>query len=156
MITNLGGCSVGSYNAGRAFLAETMFSFFSLFIAFGTALDPGQREIYGPLLGPFFVSITLALVIFIGGGLEAGWTGPSMNPARCFGPAIAMSNEALYGKLWVFMLGPMIAAVPIAVLYRTIPPNTHVLYEQKQQRRLQMQQQPASVAELQLKQTQQQ
>lgn len=70
---NLGGCTLGSIAVGRALLAEAVTCCVTLFIAFGTALDSGQRQVYGPVLGPFFVSFTLALVIYFGGGLVPGY-----------------------------------------------------------------------------------
>ncbi len=75
----LGGCVLGTISQGRAFLAEIVACCVTLFIAFGTALDVGQREIFGPVLGPFFVSFTLALVIFLGGGLVPGYVKHTLN-----------------------------------------------------------------------------
>ena len=72
----LGGCSLGTLSVGRALIAEAVGSCVLLFIAFGTALDTGQREVFGPVLGPFFVSITVALIIFFGGGLVTGCGSP--------------------------------------------------------------------------------
>jgi glycerol uptake facilitator-like aquaporin len=70
----LGGCTLGSISQGRALLCEVVGSCIILFIAFGTALDVGQREVFGPVLGPFFVSFTLAIVIFLGGGIAPGYS----------------------------------------------------------------------------------
>lgn len=66
-------------------------SFILLFVAYGTALDPIQGEVFGPVVAPFFIGGILGMNIFVSGGvaLEEGYTGAGMNPARCFGPAIA-------------------------------------------------------------------
>jgi len=117
---NLGACTMGNLPKGRALLGELMGSLVILFIAFGTALDTSQREVFGPIFGPFFVSITIAFVIFAGGGLFPGWLGPIGNPARCLGPAVA-SN--MYDGHWVYWVGPFIAAIIIGCLYKTMPPK---------------------------------
>lgn len=57
-------------------------------LAFGVALDPRQRELFGPLGGPFAVGCSLGLVSFATAGLVPGYTGASMNPTRCFAFAI--------------------------------------------------------------------
>jgi len=116
----LGGCSVGSLSGGRALLCEVIGSCIILFVAFGTALDIGQREVFGPILGPFFVSFTLAIVIFFGSGLAPGYVGPVANPSRCFGPAVVTNT---YEFQWVFWIGPLIGALLMGLLYRFLPPG---------------------------------
>jgi aquaporin-4 len=96
---NLGACALGHIPQGRALIAEAAGSAFMLFVVFGTALDAGQREIYGPVVSPFFASFSLGLIIFFGGGLVTGFSGPIANPARCFGPAVV--SGMWYGQVRV-------------------------------------------------------
>jgi len=121
-------CFLGSIARGRALIAETVGSVIILFIAFGTALDIGQREIFGPILGPFFVGFSVAMVIFAGGGLVPGYIGPVGNPLRCFGPAVVSVD---FSGHWVFWVGPIIAAILVGVLYRTLPPGFHEIHLRK-------------------------
>ncbi len=65
-------------------------------LAFGVALDPRQRELFGPLGGPFAVGCALGLVSFATAGLVSGYTGASMNPTRCF--AFAISRHDFTGR----------------------------------------------------------
>jgi glycerol uptake facilitator-like aquaporin len=115
-------CTLGSVSAGRAFLAESVGACVLLFIAFGTALDVGQREVFGPVLGPFFVSFTVGLIIFFGSGLGKGFIGPVANPGRCTGPAVVADY---YHGLWIYWLGSMTGAVLMGLLYRFLPPGFH-------------------------------
>ena len=55
---------------------------------------------FGPRLGPLFVGCTLGLVSFASSGLISGYTGASMNPARCFAFAIARAD--FKGKVFLF------------------------------------------------------
>ena len=70
------------------------------FIAFGVGLDPRQAELYGQL-GPLLVGTTLGLVSFASAGVASGYTGAGMNPARCFGMAVARGG--FRGKNLVFI-----------------------------------------------------
>ena len=65
-------------------------------LAFGVALDPRQRELLGPLGGPFAVGCSLGLVSFATAGLVPGYTGASMNPTRCF--AFAITRHDFTGR----------------------------------------------------------
>jgi len=58
----------------------------------------------GRRLLPYAVGVVTALVIAVLGPLSGG----SANPARQFGPAL-LSGEA--GRLWVFVVGPVLGAV---------------------------------------------
>lgn len=68
------------------------------------------------------------MVIFIGGGIVPGYSGPIMNPARCFGPAVAMN--AFEGQL-IYWFGPLSASVLIAVVYWAVPPQHVAISQQK-------------------------
>ena len=93
------------------------------------------------MVAPFFIGAILAMNIFVSGGiaLEDGYTGAGMNPARCFGPAIATGEWVcvrlflLFNKMrfnlkfqhgqWVYWVGAIIASIIHALLYILVPPN---------------------------------
>ena len=116
-----GGCVRDSNTvlAGQALLLEAFSSLVLLFLAFGVALDPRQQKLFGPLAGPLAVGVALGLVSFAGSGLVLGFTGASMNPARCFAFAVARSN---FYDQWIWWVGPAIGAVLHAVAYHLAPP----------------------------------
>jgi hypothetical protein len=46
-----------------------------VFLAFGVGLDPRQREVFGPALGPIFVGIIVGGCSFLTGISRDGYTG---------------------------------------------------------------------------------
>ena len=45
------------------------------------------------------------------------FTDTSVNPARSFGPALFMSDDAL-ANVWVFIVGPLVGGVLAALIYK--------------------------------------
>lgn len=78
------------------------------------------------------------MVIFIGGGIVPGYSGPIMNPARCFGPAVAMDN--FEGQL-VYWFGPLSASILIAVVYWAVPPQHVAICQQMKEEKEKQRQQ---------------
>jgi glycerol uptake facilitator-like aquaporin len=70
---------------GDAFTVEFMTCLILLFFAFGVGLDPRQRKVVGPTLGPFLVGLSLAALGLGTAYSRYGYGGTSLNPARCFG-----------------------------------------------------------------------
>ncbi|XP_029821114.1 aquaporin-8, partial [Manacus vitellinus] len=74
---------------------------------------PTGRAVPGPLsqetLGAFAVTVD----ILAGGGVS----GACMNPARAFGPALVANYWDYH---WVYWVGPMVAALLVAVLVRLL------------------------------------
>lgn len=62
-------------SSGNAFAIEFTTCFALIFTAFGVGLDPRQREVFGPALGPIFVGLTLATCTFVSGFSREGFTG---------------------------------------------------------------------------------
>lgn len=60
---------------GSAFVLEFVTDLALIFLAFAIGLDPRQREVFGPTLGPIFVGIVLALCIVSTGFVRSGYTG---------------------------------------------------------------------------------
>ncbi|OAA63414.1 Aquaporin-like protein [Niveomyces insectorum RCEF 264] len=106
-------------SAGQALLLEFCSSFFMVFLAFGLGLDPRQAAVFGPQLGPALVGVVFGVVVFVTTGTAPGYTGAGMNPARCFGYSVARHDFAYY---WVWLLGPVLAAMLHGVLYNYVPP----------------------------------
>jgi aquaporin TIP len=87
-------------SATAGVVAETIMTFFLMYVVFGVAVDlRGARAIAGLCIG-----LTITLDIFVGGGL----TGAAMNPARWFGPALV---AGIYADWWVYWVGPIVGAV---------------------------------------------
>jgi len=87
-------------------------------------LDPRQSQIFGPIVAPFFVSITVAVFIFISSSMFVGYSGAGMNPSRCMAPSIALGDNLHH--IWIYAVGPITAALILAVLYNLLPPHHKV------------------------------
>lgn len=116
------GCSIDSsaVTASEALILETMSCLSLIFIAYGVGLDLHQRTVYGPILGPLFIGFALGLCTFVTSALKPGYTGASLNPARCFGLMVAEGKWDLH---WVHWAGPISAGALHGVLYWAIPPG---------------------------------
>jgi len=97
----------------QGFSLEAITTFFLVFVAFGTAIDPNPRA---PKLGGFAIGLTMTLGILATGPL----TGGAMNPARVFGPALAsgslLSAAAIQEHL-VYWCGPLVGGGAAGLLY---------------------------------------
>ncbi|KAL4903047.1 hypothetical protein BDW74DRAFT_180337 [Aspergillus multicolor] len=102
-----------------AFTIEFTTDFALLFLSFGVGLDPRQRDVFGPALGPILVGFVLAMCTFFTGISRPGYSGFSGNPARCFG-AMVGSHFAVYH--WIHWVGPLAASIAHGVLYYVFPP----------------------------------
>ena len=56
------------------------------------------------------IGLVLTMDILMGGSL----TGASMNPARTFGPALALGD---FSNIWVYMVGALVGGAAAALLY---------------------------------------
>lgn len=120
MTARLGGQLVSIDITGtQAILLEAIATFFLVFVVFGTAVDPKAPRVGG-----------LAIGLTLGAGMLAigPYTGGSMNPARSFGPAVAMGDFTAQAVYWV---GPILGGIAAALLYdklflrREIEPADH-------------------------------
>jgi glycerol uptake facilitator-like aquaporin len=62
----------------------------------------------GPKLNGAYVPFAVAAYIFTLGSLGGPFEGAAMNPARAFGPDLALWD---FSSLWVYLLGPTVGAV---------------------------------------------
>lgn len=132
------GCYIDTtkVSVGSAFAIEFTTDFALIFLSFGVGLDPRQRSVFGPALGPIFVGIVLGMCTFVTGFSRIGYTGfcefvyrpgktwnsnkfKAGNPARCFG-AMVGSHFASYH--WIHWVGPLSASIIHGMLYHFIPP----------------------------------
>jgi len=123
--SDLAACTKGSLSDGRAFGAEVMFSFALLFVAYGVAFDSRQGQLFGPIVAPLLIGVTLGLLIFSAGGISPPTATsppftPGMNWAMCTGPAFATEFE---GHEWIYVVGPIVAAGMVAVCFILVPPH---------------------------------
>ncbi|KAI5060348.1 hypothetical protein GOP47_0024768 [Adiantum capillus-veneris] len=132
--------SVGA-DSGPALVAELFFSFLLIAVALPLLIlcptsrcpapawrgQPSRKQNFTSFMDPallraaFIIGLLLGLLIFVSGQLlSPGYTSAGMNPARCFGPAVAEGGADLWRPQWVFWLGPFLAALLFAVLYGII------------------------------------
>src|SRR6266700_2735653 len=77
-------------------------TFFLVFVVYGTAVDERGRRVAG-----FAIGSTITLDILFGGPL----TGAAMNPARVFGPAVAVN---FWHDHYVYWIGPFLGGALIS------------------------------------------
>ena len=71
------------------------------FLVFGVGLDPRQAALFGPHLVPVLVGLCFGVVSYVSQGLTPGYAGANMNPAKCFGIAVATND---YSGKHIFVL----------------------------------------------------
>jgi len=89
----------------QAMVIEAVLTFFLVSAVFGSAVAGRNGNAAGLAIG-----LVLAMDILMGGSL----TGASMNPARSFGPALAMMD---FGGFVVYLVGPLVGAGVGGLLY---------------------------------------
>ena len=92
----------------HAVMFEAIATFFLVFVIFGTAVDPKA-----PRVGGFAIGLTVAADILAIGPL----TGASMNPARSFGPALAVN---IWEGHLIYWIGPIVGGVLAAQVYEWV------------------------------------
>ncbi|XP_052071843.1 aquaporin-8-like [Mytilus californianus] len=98
---------------GWAILCEAILTFVLVFTVLMNALDKRNQD---SVLTPLAIGFAVAVDI-MGGGMT---TGGSMNPARSFGPALAVSafNTDVWKHHYVYWIGPAIGSLVAAGIYR--------------------------------------
>jgi len=89
----------------KTIVVEAVLTFFLVTAVFGTAVAGRNGNAAGLAIG-----LVLTMDILAGGAL----TGASMNPARTFGPALALGE---FSYLWMYVVGPLAGGAAAAVLY---------------------------------------
>lgn len=101
-----------------------------MFPVYGTAFNPRQREIFGPIFPPILIGITIAILIYIGPSLGSfPFTGAGMNPSACSGIALSLANipgtddGAIFRHHSVYWVAPIVVSLLHAPLYALMPPH---------------------------------
>jgi MIP family channel proteins len=94
----------------RVIILEAILTFFLVIAVFGSAVAGRNGNAFGIAIG-----FVLAMDILCGGKL----TGASMNPARTFGPALALGREHL-AYFWMYVVGPLVGGGIAGVLYGSL------------------------------------
>jgi len=119
-----GNCATGPFmSRSMTLLIETVANFFFLFVVFGVALDPAQRVIFGPVLGPIFLSLALACIIFFT-GLSGQYQGTWNHPARCFGASVI--SGVWTEEVWISIVAWVLSSLIMGVLYLLVPFNHEI------------------------------
>jgi MIP family channel proteins len=90
-----------------AMILEAVMTFFLVLVVFATAVD--EKGAFNKVAG-FAIGLTITMGIMTGGPL----TGAAMNPARHFGPALAVNHWANWAVYWV---GPLAGGFLAGWLY---------------------------------------
>ena len=103
---------LGQYNLLSAFIFEVVATFLFLVCILGVTQKGGPAQIAGLAIG-----LTLVAIHIVGINV----TGVSVNPARSLGPAIVGmgTNPAALGKVWLFIIAPLIGAGIAGVLFKS-------------------------------------
>lgn len=133
-----GGCFFDPNLVGtrQMFTAEFTCSLVIIFLAFGVGLDPRQASTYGPALAPVLVGMVVGLTAFATSFAIPGYGGAGLNPPRCLaawigsghslgvtGPNSELGYSGSNGdRLWIYYLGPIVAAMVHGVFYQFVPP----------------------------------
>jgi aquaporin Z len=88
-------------------ILEAVMTFFLVLSVFATAVD--EKGAFNKIAG-FAIGLTITMGILVGGP----FTGGAMNPARHFGPALAVNHWANYG---VYYVGPLFGGFLAGWLY---------------------------------------
>ncbi len=105
---NLGAPALGGgVDAFSGACLEAIFTFFLVWVVFGTAVD-GKSTFKG--VAGIAIGLTISIDVLFGGPL----TGAAMNPARAFGPDLVQNDWADW---WVWWVGPLVGGAVAALVY---------------------------------------
>jgi aquaporin Z len=91
-------------------ILEAVTTFFLVLVVFATAVD--EKGAFRSIAG-FGIGLTISLGILVAGP----FTGGALNPARAFGPALAVSHWVNHGVYWV---GPLAGGFVAGLLYDSL------------------------------------
>ncbi|KAG6509940.1 hypothetical protein ZIOFF_027948 [Zingiber officinale] len=100
----------------KAIAWEIALTFILMIVISGAAADGRSvKELSGVAIGA---------IVFVNAIIAGKVTGPSMNPARSLGPAIAAQK---FDRLWLYIVAPVIGAVAGSTLYSflDLPENSN-------------------------------
>jgi aquaporin TIP len=105
---NLGAPALGGgVNAASGACLEAIFTFFLVWVVFGTAID--SKSTFKGVAG-IAIGLTISIGVLFGGPL----TGAAINPARAFGPELIQND---WTNAWVWYVGPLVGGGIAALVY---------------------------------------
>ncbi|XP_025088343.1 aquaporin-8-like isoform X1 [Pomacea canaliculata] len=109
---NLGSFAKDSVTPGQGVLCEMVLTMVLVMTVLLTAVDPITKTTLAPLAIGFAVTVDILAGILI--------TGASMNPARSFGPAVAIAyhDSDIWNYHYVYWVGPLVGSAIAASWYR--------------------------------------
>eukprot|EP01125_Pyxidicula_operculata_P007351 TRINITY_DN24_c0_g1_i1.p1 TRINITY_DN24_c0_g1~~TRINITY_DN24_c0_g1_i1.p1 ORF type:complete len:297 (+),score=37.92 TRINITY_DN24_c0_g1_i1:28-891(+) len=96
-------------DVGQAILMEITLTFLLVFTVFATA-GVADKESMGK-----FAPLSIGLAVLGGHLVGVPFTGPSMNPARSFGPAVVSGH---WEHHWLYWVGPMLGGISASLIYK--------------------------------------
>jgi len=96
-------------SVGGGILMEIILTFLLVFTVFATASLPGDSKDMGK-----FAPLSIGFAVLVAHIVGTPYTGPSMNPARSFGPAVIGGTWTHH---WVYWVGPLLGALFAAMTY---------------------------------------
>uniref|UniRef100_A0A0D9X4G1 Aquaporin n=1 Tax=Leersia perrieri TaxID=77586 RepID=A0A0D9X4G1_9ORYZ len=111
---------VAGVGAGEAFVVEVALTFVLVFVITAVATDPtSASEDYCKFFSKELIAIAIASAIMMNALVGGRSTGPSMNPARTIGAAVATGE---YSQMWIYLVAPPLGAIVGAGTYTLIKP----------------------------------
>jgi aquaporin Z len=107
---------IGTLGTTSALISEIALTFLFMYIIL-TATSKGRD----PKLAAFPIGLYLAAAILVG----APFSGPSLNPARSFGPALFAGGEAL-SELWLYAVGPVVGVLLAILIWKLVEPKAKI------------------------------
>jgi len=104
------GSGTSSINIGQGVLIEIVLTYTLVFTAFATAKLPREKSNMGRM-----APLAIGLAILIAHLFGALFTGPSINPARSFGPAVI---SGYWDNHWVYWVGPIVGGILAGLTYK--------------------------------------
>jgi MIP family channel proteins len=92
---------------GEALVIETLLSFIMMWVICGAGFDPRAN----PAAAPFAIGATVGIEVMLFGP----YAGASMNPARAFGPMMALGD---FSHFWIYVAGPVVGVMLGAAAWR--------------------------------------
>jgi glycerol uptake facilitator-like aquaporin len=142
----LGSCSGGTKTYEQMFVLEFMCCIIYLFSVYGTAFNPRQGEIFGQILPPILIGMTLGTLIYLSNSLGgAGFTGAGLNPSLCSGTNLAyvqipgVDYDKVFKHHSVYWLAPILSCAVSSFLYNLVPPFHDVIEKEKKIEQQQLQ-----------------
>ncbi|KAJ1267252.1 hypothetical protein BS78_07G042500 [Paspalum vaginatum] len=115
--------TVPRVGAAEAFFLELVLTFVLMFVITAVATDPASAMFISYVTtcvqSKELVAISIAAAIMMNALIGGPSTGPSMNPARTIGAALATGK---YKDIWVYLLAPPLGAIAGAGTYTLIKP----------------------------------